>query len=155
MRERRPATASDLVTEYESFEHFVIRGQVPVGRFSIEYEGIPVDFLYEPVENARTTAVFFHGSTKRDVSLPSFSGSRIVEGIPLNRLSISDPSLTADESCRLTLSWFAGSHRQSNLQYFLETVIRRVFQVTGARHRIFMGSSGGGFASLEMSRRFP
>lgn len=154
MRERRPAISTDPVTEYESFEHFLVRGQVPAGRFSILHEGVPVDFVYEPVENAKTTVVFFHGSTKRDVSLPSFAGSRIVEGIPVNRLAISDPSLTADRSYRLTLSWFVGSERQPNLQYFLETVIRRIFEITGVRHRIFMGSSGGGFASLEMSRRF-
>lgn len=126
-----------------------------MGRFSIHYGGVPVDFSYHPIEGAKTTVVMFHGSTKKDVSLPMLAGAGITKGLPVNRLAISDPSLTLDDSHELILSWFAGSSIQPKLQHFLEAVVRRVTEVTGAPSLIFMGGSGGGFASLEMSRRFP
>jgi len=78
-----------------------------------------------------------------------------MEGIRANRLAISDPSLALDSSFNLTLGWHAGSSAQPRLQYFIETVIRRIQEVTGISNLVFVGGSGGGFASLEMSRRFP
>lgn len=154
MRARRPATQDIPVKEYENFDHFVATGSVPSGRFTIQYENAPVDFFYAPVDYARTTVVFFHGSTDKAVSLPMHTGSGVMRNLPANRLAISDPSLTLDGSRKLILSWFAGSSRQPKLQYFIERVIRRIREVTGSQHMIFMGGSGGGFASLEMSRRF-
>lgn len=155
MRERRPATAADPVKEFEDYEHFESSGSIPEGRFVVPYNGVPVDFVYHPIENARTTVVFFHGSTQKTVSLPMHSGVGIMRNIPANRLAISDPSLTLDGSCELILSWFIGSSQQPRLQFFLEMIIRRIRELTGDPHMIFMGGSGGGFASLEMSRRFP
>lgn len=155
MRARRPGTPQEPVKEFEDYEHFESSGEVPSGRFVIPYNGVPVDFLYEPVEGAKATVVTFHGSTKKDVNLPIFAGNNIMKGLPANRLAICDPSITLDSSHELILSWFMGSSQQPRLQFFLETTIRRIKEITGAPRLIFFGSSGGGFASLEMSRRFP
>lgn len=155
MRERRPATSTDPVTEYESFEHFLSGDDVPKGRFVVPYEGVPVDFFYQPVPGATTTVLFFHGSTQRDVDLPMHLGKGMMRGTPANHLTISDPSLTLDDSKTLILSWYAGSSRQPELQHFLRSVVQLVLERTGNPHLIFLGGSGGGFASLEMSRHFP
>src|SRR5699024_7905676 len=96
-----------------------------------------------------------HGSTKKDVDLPMFAANTIMKGIPANRLAISDPSITWDDTRELILSWYIGSAQQPRLQFFLESTIRRIKELTGTPRLIFFGSSGGGFASLEMSRRFP
>lgn len=154
MRPRRPSTHEDPVFEFYSFEQFEALGTVPESRFSIDYEGVPVDFIYQPVAGARTTVVMFHGSTNKDVSIPMLSGVGIMSGLRANRLAISDPSLTLDDSKELILSWFMGSARQPYLQFFIERVIRRVKEITNTPRLIFMGGSGGGFAALEMSRRF-
>lgn len=155
MRKRRPGTRTDPVQEFDSFDHFLSSGGVPSGRFTIPNEHVPVDFLYTPVEGAKTTVIFFHGATTGHVNLPWHPGKRVMEGIRANRLAISDPSLALDDSYSLTLAWHVGSSSQPRLQYFIENVIQRIQQVTGIEHLMFVGGSGGGFASLEMSRRFP
>lgn len=155
MRERRPATRSNPVHEFLSLDHFLSAATLPTGRFVVPHEGVPVDFYYEPVEGARTTVVFFHGATLGSVDLPWHPGRRVMEGIRANRLTVSDPTLALDDSYTLTLSWYVGSSTQPQLQYFLERVFRRVLEVTGIEQVIFTGGSGGGFAALEMSRRFP
>lgn len=155
MRERRPGTPEHPVIEFEDFEHFETAGILPSGRFAIGYNGVPVDFLYEPADNAKATVVIFHGSTARDVNMPMFAGTGVMQGVAANRLSISDPSILMDGSGQLILSWFAGSARQPRLQFFIERVIRRVRELSGLSRLVFFGSSGGGFASLEMARRFP
>lgn len=129
-------------------------GEVPQGRFVVPDRGVPVDFLYEPVANAKTTVIFFHGAVLGTISLPWHPGERIVENVRANRLAISDPSLALDDSHRLTLGWHAGSSQQPALQRFIELVVRRISEVTGIQNLVFIGGSGGGFAALETSRRF-
>lgn len=154
MRSRKAATSLEPVTEYSNLEDFLSIGSLDSGRFAISYGGVPVDFYYDAVENAKATIVMFHGSTRKDVNLPMLAGAGITSGLAVNRLAVSDPSLTADSSCELILSWYAGSSQQPELQYFLERVIRRISALSGTQNLIFMGGSGGGFASLEISRRF-
>lgn len=154
MRDRQFGSETSPSHAFSSYKHFEHSGLLPTGWFSIDYAGYPVDFFYDPSENAQTTIVFFHGSTTQDVKLPVFTGSGITKGLEVNRLSISDPSIALDENRELILSWYIGSAKQPNLQFFIETVIRRILQISGTPHLIFMGGSGGGFAALEMSRRF-
>lgn len=146
---------SNPVHEFLSLEHYLSAGMAPTGRFVVPHEGVPVDFYYEPVEGARTTVVFFHGAALGSVSLPWHPGRRAMDGVRANRLTVSDPTLALDDSYTLRLSWYVGSTVQPQLQYFIETVFRRVLEVTGIEHVMFFGASGGGFAALEMSRRFP
>lgn len=144
MRQRRPATKNEPVVEYEDIDEFVAGGSIPAGRFAVSYEGVPVDFYYAPVEGARATVVFFHGSTSKAVSLPMHAGTGLMKNIPANRLAISDPSIALDDTFELILSWYAGSAKQPRLSYFIETIIRRVQVLVGVPHLIFMGGSGGG-----------
>ena len=125
MRPRRPASGTDPVTDYDSFDEFVAADSLPSGRFEIQYEGAPVDFLYESNPDAKATVVIFHGSTKKDVDLPMLSGTSIMEGLSANLLAVSDPSLTLDDSQELILSWFMGSKRQPDLQQFLAAVVQK------------------------------
>ncbi len=112
----------------------------------------PVDFLVEN-NDADTTLVSFHaalGSTA--VTPPVFTGRSISQGLKVNRVFVSDPSLYLDKE--LTLAWFLG-HEKLNLTAKLDEVISEIQYRLGAEHLVFFGMSGGGFASLNMSERFP
>lgn len=152
MRERRPATTDAPVAEYPSIDAFLNTESVPSGRFTVVYEDLPIDFQYEH-RDSQTTVVSFHGAAQTNISLPWFVGKGVLQDVEANWLAVSDPTLLLD--AELKLSWYAVSQQQPNLQGIVAAVVRHVAQVSGTKHHIFFGSSGGGFASLEMGRRFP
>lgn len=123
----------------------------PSTTYTVMLGDIPVDLRYDD-RGSDTTIVFFHAAiTKAVRRYPVFSGSTFSEGIDANRLFISDPSLYVDS--RIRLGWYAGNVRQPNLQDALTEIIAKF---DGPNRRlIFFGASGGGFASLYFSSRFP
>lgn len=151
MRLRRVSTEEDTVIEYSSFEEFNEGTLVPNGRFSVIFNGIPVDFLFEN-RNFSTTVVGFHGAVQTTVDLPFHTGEGVMRTVNANRIAVSDPSLIFGND--LKLGWFAGSNRQVGLQEFIGRVLRCIFQKTSAKNLIFFGASGGGFSAIEMSLRF-
>lgn len=132
-----------------------MEGDFPKGQIigmTVWSNGYPVDFLVEN-NDADTTLVSFHaalGSTA--VTPPVFTGRSISQGLKVNRVFVSDPSLYLDKE--LTLAWFLG-HEKLNLTAKLDEVISEIQYRLGAEHLVFFGMSGGGFASLNMSERFP
>lgn len=152
MRTRRPGTDKQPLQDFDSIEQLASSDSLVTGRIGITYAEHPVDFYLR--DNASDTLVVsFHGAALKTVSLPWHAGNNVMSGVPSKWLAVSDPSLLFDED--LNLAWFAGSKYQSNLQSFIAEAIDEIVQKVGARHLIFFGSSGGGFAALEMSRRFP
>lgn len=152
MRSRRPSTIEDPIIEYKSFEEFKLVDTAPVGRFSIDFKGLPVDFLYEN-RGYNTTVVGFHGAIMATVDLPFHTAAGVMTNVKANRLAVSDPSLLLGNG--LKLGWFAGSTQQTGLQGFIESVIRQLGKICKVEHLVFFGASGGGFSALEMSSRFP
>lgn len=55
----------------------------------------------------------------------------------------------------LGLAWYAGSVESPSLQSILAAIVRKIVELSGSKHVVFFGSSGGGFAALEMAHRFP
>lgn len=97
--------------------------------------------------------ISFHGAidrTKR--ALPVFSPARPITGNDANQLIIADPTMHVPGA--FTLSWYAGSEG-FNLQETLLDLIRRTVSHLNIEHIVFMGGSGGGFASLYYSWHFP
>lgn len=82
----------------------------------------------------------FHGNTPRnpDLKLPVFTG--------LNPTLYLDPDLK--------LAWYAGSSGW-DLQSLLKCVLRKIATVARSNDLIFLGGSGGGFASLYCAASFP
>ncbi|PMD06627.1 hypothetical protein [Brevibacterium paucivorans] len=112
----------------------------------------PVDFLYEYV-GSDTTFVSFHAALSVGTEeLPVFTGRSISEGLGVNRVFFSDPSLIMDSD--LTLGWFLGT---KSLDYpeIAYSTIRALQERFGGQNLVFFGSSGGGFASLKIAHRFP
>lgn len=139
----------ELIT-YKSPEEFLSLEEVPKGRFTVEYNGLPIDFEYEN-RGFSTTAIFFHAAIGPSIkNLPLFLGKGFSRDVSVNRLFVSDPSLYVDE--RLRLAWYAGSSVQPQLQEKLSSIF---IKVVGNRRAIYSGASGGGYASLVYSAMHP
>lgn len=95
----------------------------------------------------------FHSALSDNMqTLPVFSGQRLADRLKMNLISVSDPSLSMDESLRLT--WFTGN----GLQPLMRDLPRVLSHVMSSHHfsrPVFFGASGGGFAALLYSRLVP
>jgi hypothetical protein len=139
------------VTEFASAESFFAAESVPAGISTIWKNGLPIDLLVSPAVSD-TTIFFFHGAIERHFTLPVLSGLGISGAVDANRVFISDPSLVLDED--LMLAWYAGNHRQPNLQEVLTNIIGKIAQGLDSKKLVFFGGSGGGFASLYFASQF-
>lgn len=139
------------VSTYSSVTNFLNAETVPSGISTIISGGLPIDILVSP-KNSDTTVFFFHGAIEPHFTLPVLSGLGISGGLEANRVFVSDPSLTLDET--LWLSWYAGNYKQPDLQQSLTNIFRKIVSSLGSTRTIFFGGSGGGFASLFFARHF-
>ena len=152
MGPKRPTTIAGPARQFESISELSGLKVVPDGWFALDFNGHPVDFQFRN-HHSSTLVVTFHGAAQKNVDLPWFTGRNITDGAPAKWLALSDASLQFESA--LKLSWFAGSKYQPLLQSFNARVIETVRTISNAEHVIFIGASGGGFAALEASFRFP
>ncbi|MGP5689788.1 hypothetical protein [Glutamicibacter ardleyensis] len=152
MRKQDLDTATHAVSKYADVDEFLNSNSTPDGLITISSGAQPIDVLSINA-GSDTTIVCFHGAAEREIRLPWHIGQGVTGSTGMNRIFLSDPTLykTAD----LGLSWYAGSQETPRLQEILAAVVEKIVGSTGATNLIFFGSSGGGFASLEMSHRFP
>ncbi|MBC9821929.1 DUF6270 domain-containing protein [Terrabacter sp. MAHUQ-38] len=122
------------------------------GLVTLITEAAPVDLLVED-NQASTTVVSLHASMgQKPMDLPIFTGRSVTEGLPVNRIFVSDASLCLDPE--LKLGWYLGG-TGLDLTRLLHDAISAIQVGFGARHLVFFGMSGGGFASLNLSHTFP
>jgi hypothetical protein len=140
----------DTVHEFDGVDAF-LAAPVPPGIVTIDYGGYPLDILNRPSGAATTLVVFHTALSARMTTLPVFSGVSMAEGLDVNLVCVSDPTLARDPD--LTLAWFLGNADQP-VQRDLPAVLRHVVGSHGSDHLIFFGASGGGFASLYFSQQF-
>lgn len=141
-----------VVTEYQSLQEFLEAPSIPAGIQSIWHNGCPIDVMFQP-NGQPTTIVTFHGASDENTRLPYFVGAGITNGLPVNRIYLCDPSLYLSKTLRL--AWYLGSEVHPRLQADLDKIVDRLLEAAGSERVIFFGSSGGGFAALRMSARFP
>ncbi len=140
-----------VVHHHDGIAEFCRSPLVP-GIASVAYHGSPLDLLVKPVPGADTVVVCFHAALRAGATRPVFTGLGLTGGLPAHQVFVSDPSLELDDS--LLLAWFAGSTGRP-LQTDLRVVLDHVLRELGARHVVFFGPSGGGFAALHYSWWFP
>ena len=103
-----------------------------------------VDFIGSDI-----SFVSFHAAVAKEGStIPHFTGASLAARAA-NRILVSDPCLAEGVS----LAWFAGSRAVS--QQRIHDFVHRLLDLSGARHTVFFGGSGGGFASLDIARAVP
>ena len=97
--------------------------------------------------------VVSHGALSRTkYSLPRFEWLSTLSSREENRMFLSDTSL--EEHVDLELAWFTGDANDDLTARYVE-LVRRAADQLGAKKIVFMGGSGGGFASLCMSAKLP
>ena len=100
-----------------------------------------------------TLLVISHGALNREkYSLPRFEWLATLEGRPENLMFLADTALEPHDD--LELAWFTGSAQEDLTERYAE-LVRRAARQLGVRKILFMGGSGGGFASLALASRTP
>lgn len=100
-----------------------------------------------------TLVVTFHGLLDREkFTIPRFERARMTEEFAVSCLYWADPSLWLDSE--LSLAWYTGAG-ELDLAALLANYSMDVSKSIGARRIIFSGSSGGGFAALQVSALVP
>ena len=102
---------------------------------------------------SRTLCISFHGAIDRNRrATPVFMAAAPMTGEPANQLMIADPGM--ERPGEFTLAWYAGYEGFPAQQAVLD-LIKRTISHLEIEHVVFMGSSGGGFASLFYSWHIP
>ncbi|WP_133064799.1 hypothetical protein [Corynebacterium hadale] len=150
----RESTNYRFFSAHKSFGSIAdfLRQKRPVKHFTVWEKGLPIDCSFNLQKGAPLVTVF-HGAAAESVRLPFLSGAGVTAELESSVLSISDPSLYLDPA--LNLAWFAGSSIQDDLPMTISQIIRKLATTSGAKKLIFLGGSGGGFASLNMLGYFP
>lgn len=104
-------------------------------------------------QESDTLIVTFHGLLDREkFQIPRFERARSTEPFGTSCLYWADPSLWLDP--KLKLAWFTGVAATDVLQLLADRSMT-VAEKLGASRVIFTGSSGGGFAALQVSALVP
>ncbi len=102
---------------------------------------------------SKVLLVSFHGAIDRAKrATPVFMPVMPMTGEQANQLMIADPGMEGTGD--FTLAWYAG-YDGFKAQQILLDLIRRTIAHLDVDHVVFMGSSGGGFASLYYSWHIP
>lgn len=95
----------------------------------------------------------FHGALDRGkYSLPRFERSQSLSSLCTSQVVFADPTLDLDPA--LTLAWFLGTRTQDLHQEIALFITNRMSSL-GLERLVLSGSSGGGFAALQVAAFIP
>lgn len=114
--------------------------------------GIPIDALVAN-KGSEVLIVGLHGAVNRTTTeLPRFERLRSILDLDVSSMYFSDPSLWKSDA--LQLSWYTGWDELDGHQLIAYWAVAAA-QAVGAKRIIFTGSSGGGFAALQIASLVP
>lgn len=148
--------ANAPVNSFAVLENFQ-ESDAPVGNGAARLQseirqGINLDAL---VANKSTDilVVAFHGATNRaNTTLPRFEWLRTILDLDVSSAYFSDPTLLLDHE--MQLSWYTG-WEGVDVHQRIANEITKIAVTVGAKKVILTGSSGGGFAALQISALIP
>ncbi|MGK9280377.1 hypothetical protein KXR73_06775 [Micrococcus luteus] len=122
-------------------------------RYRYEYgQGRYLDSLLLS-KGSDTLVVCLHGATSRSATkLPRFERMATLAARDINSLFFSDPTLQLND--RMELAWYTGWGGE-DVQAQIAAASVEAARTLGCRTLIFTGSSGGGFAALQVSALVP
>lgn len=125
--------------------------ELPNGRLSIRYRDIDFECFFH--YNERKVLYVFLNGAKGD-SLPMFSRWSYYKFLSGSMLNISDPMYRKHD--KLKLGWYYGTE-ETDLQQIVSDLVIEVAKLIGIEQHniIFVGSSGGGYASIACASRIP
>ena len=139
---RRYASASNIDHAASEAYEFVVRAS----------SGGPLDItaLYVP-KASKTLIVSFHGSLQRSkFTLPRFEWRKSLAPLDAAQLFVADSSLHLNNA--MALAWYIGNSEQ-DFTSDVADLIKDIAAAAGYERILLTGSSGGGFASLAISRQ--
>lgn len=141
------------ITEVASSDSFAPPSELGASRHRHTFEGgRHLDALLIN-QGSDTLIVTFHGAANRDTwQLPRFERLQSTTPLGHSMLFLSDPALFIDY--HVALAWYTG-WEGVDLQPVLADWALRAARSVGANRIIFTGSSGGGFAALQVSALVP
>lgn len=124
-----------------------LRYQAPLGDRMIGLDALFVN------KGSDTLVVALHGAmVPGKYTLPRFEWLRSLSNTPYSSFYFSDPTLLLDE--QLLLTWYVG-WVDLDLYPVLASWVNKTVKTLGIRHVVILGSSGGGFASLQLAPYVP
>ena len=141
------------VTELSAGEEFEPTSEAGASRYITALpDGLPLEALLVN-RNSDILVVSLHGATDRQkFSIPRFEWLKSLLKTEYSALYLSDPTLRIRDD--LQLAWYTGS-AGVDLYPILAEWACRAADAVGAKGIIFLGSSGGGLASLQISTYIP
>ena len=135
-----------MTTEIE-LDVSALRTMVPRGYHRLRWGSTSVPVLYHRGTND-VWILIFHGAVDQSLrSIPKYQ-SFLPDLMDCHQLSIADPTLELDPSLRS--GWYLGGPKMP-LQKELTELFQALFKLSGAKRRIYLGGSSGGFAALYYS----
>lgn len=120
---------------------------------TVDVGPLVLPFALQPDRGDILTVLFQGAVDRAKVRLPIFLRWRYQIELGLGpTLALADPTL--DLSGAMRLGWYLGTEHDDLVPH-LSTVIRRAADSLGVRHIVLAGSSGGGFAALQVASRLP
>lgn len=140
------------VTEVPEADAFAPSAELGVSKYSARLpREVQLDALLVN-KGSDVLVVALHGATTRDKELPRFEFFRTLRRTEFSSMYFTDPALYLDDE--VELAWYTGW-----LDFDLNLVMAQWAQTAasaiGASKILFLGSSGGGFGSLQVSAHIP
>lgn len=141
------------VTEFESTDEPNFSNATGCSRYRSAFEGgESLDALLVN-KGSDVLVVTLHGAVDRTkTEIPRFERVRSMLDLPVSSMYFGDPALWRNEI--IQLAWFTG-WQDVDVHQIIADWSRRAAAAVGAKKIIFTGSSGGGFASLQISSLVP
>ncbi|MFD2026051.1 heparinase II/III domain-containing protein [Promicromonospora aerolata] len=122
-------------------------------RHLVELGPLALPFHVHRTMSSRDLVVSLHGALNRATTrLPRFERLRSLRALQTNVVAFADPTLDLDPAS--SLSWYLGT-RSVDLHVKIAEVIRTVAEQIGAERIVLTGTSGGGFAALQVGAHLP
>lgn len=142
--EKRELDTRLVQRTFSSLDEFFASGpsMLKSGVYRVEH-GLPILVKWTN-KNADLTVVSFSAAGTREMkTMPVFSGVNATKDLPCNVLLFSDPTMLLDRDT--TITWFAGSRFQPNLQSDISKII---LAFCNGGDVLLTGGSGGGYSAL-------
>ncbi len=137
--------------EVETF-FAVLRDRTADGLYMVSLEGGVLPVWVELRDSPQLVITFAGAAPREDPPYPYFATGSLRNYVTASFVRIADPSLAPGAGLRL--AWYAG-RENFELQKLLPGIIQGIIDCLGVHRVVFIGASGGAFASLYYSRKIP
>lgn len=124
------------------------------GVYSFTCDGLEHDFLFSPGAGERLFVFLSGDAPRHKFDPPVFQRWSWARTVPGHFMAISDPILKLSDD--IGLAWYIGTYDLDPTETLVSLIQRCAARLRIAPRNVFLyGSSGGGFAALQLAARIP